>query len=139
MPANTFKNSILYSTLVDAIGTTVTVETNDNYSYRGKLDSVDKAGFNIRLNAVLVTAPNGSKDAAMSVEIPGRNQKLVILPETMKFAPRFIPARKGMIGGAGGGSNNNKKSAGGAGKKNPAVAKWGSKLKAINKKKAKKG
>ena len=138
MPAS-FKNSILYSTLVDAIGTTVTVETKDNYIYRGKLDSVDKAGFNIRLNAVLVTSPNGSKDAAMSVEIPGRNQKLVILPETMKFAPRFVNARKGLRITAKKRPGVNKKKAkktdGSGAKKKDGIAKFGSKQNALNRKK----
>lgn len=149
-------SSILYSTFADAIGQVVTIETNDGCSYRGKLDSVDSAscGFNMRLSCVLVTLPNGAKDAAMSITIPGRNQKLVLLPATMKFAPRFNDVRSGNFsqrqqqrGGGGGGARGNlkhhqKKKPGasdGAKKKSAAtVSKWGSKLNALNKKKAKK-
>lgn len=87
--------SILYATLLDAVGTTVTVETNSGCSYTGKLESVDKVGLNLRLSTVLVTQANGMKDAILGIIIPGTEQKFVKLPSTMKLAPHFYDARKG--------------------------------------------
>ncbi len=129
--------SILHATLIDAVGTSVAVETTQGVTYRGKLEAVDPLpSLNIRLGGgVLVTLPTGEKDVAANITIPGRNQKFIQLAESMKFAPRFSTARKGLVGGASSSSNNNNK---GETKKKPLVAKWGSKHNALNKKKAKK-
>lgn len=141
-------SSILYTTLADAIGQKITVETTDGCSYRGQLDAVDREpNFNIRLSTVLVTLPNGMKDAALTIMIPGRSQKTILLPEAMKFAPRFNESRNGNgFGGANKarsnlGKDGIKKREGGGGNlkvKKPVIHKWGSKANALNKKKAKK-
>ncbi len=87
--------SILFATLHDAVGCSVTVETVDGVTYRGRLDAVDQATLTLRLSTVLVTQPTGAKDAAMTVTVPGRSQKLVLLPPNVKLAPRFRDCRRG--------------------------------------------
>jgi small nuclear ribonucleoprotein (snRNP)-like protein len=92
--------SVLYATLLDAVGVQVTVETTHGFVYTGKLEAVDKVGMNLRMSAVMVTQPNGMKDVAASVLIKGTEQKFVKLPSTMKLAPQFRSARNGSTAAA---------------------------------------
>ena len=96
--------SIVYSTLLDAVGFPVTVETLDGTLYHGKLEAVDKVALNVRLTSALVTLPTGAKEAALEVTVPGAQQKCIRLPDNMKRAPRFADARKGGGGAGAGGS-----------------------------------
>jgi small nuclear ribonucleoprotein (snRNP)-like protein len=80
--------SIPRAVIADAVGQTVTVETIEGTTYRGRLEGIDGL-FNVRLSVGLVRAKDGAYSAAGNVTIAGAQIKLVQLPPVMRNAPFF--------------------------------------------------
>lgn len=74
--------------LQDAEGMTVTIETRSDDTYRGFLASVEDC-MNCRLSNVFVTRRDGSTMHLDHIFVPGRQIRLVVLPQILEKAPVF--------------------------------------------------
>lgn len=74
--------------LQDAEGMTVTIETRSDDTYRGFLASVEDC-MNCRMSNVFVTRRDGSTMHLDHIFVPGRQIRLVVLPQILEKAPVF--------------------------------------------------